>query len=259
MLNIVIPMAGMGSRFVKAGYSDPKPFIPINGKPMIQRVIENLIPYEPHRFIFLARRDHKDYIEKHMRFITNVIYVDKVTEGAACTVLLAKDLIDNDDSLIIANSDQIVEWNDMSKVEYCSAQYANNRVVWKESNNIQDMINCATRRYYSAMIATFDASHPKWSYAKVRDDGLVIEVAEKKAISNKATVGIYYYKHGRAFVKYAEQMIAKDIRVNGEFYVCPVFNEFIESALTIGIYPIRTMMGLGTPEDLERYLNEVAK
>ena len=104
-------------------------------------------------------------------------------------------------------------------------------------------------------IVTFHATHPKWSFAKVNDKGIVIEVAEKKPISTNATVGFYYWKHGSDFVKYAEEMIDKDIRVNNEFYVCPVFNQAIEDGKTIRIKQIDKMWGLGTPEDLDYFVN----
>lgn len=251
MLNIVVPMAGKGSRFAKAGYTKPKPFIDTDGEPMILRVVRNLIPYQPHRFIFIARREHEKYIKEHMSFATNVIYLDEVTEGAACTVLLADNYINTHDQLIIANSDQLVDWNDASSVRRSPC-----RTVWiKETNNIQDMINYAAMNHLDASIATFNSSHPKWSYAKLNEYGEVDRVAEKKVISNYATVGIYYYTSGSLFVKAAQDMINKNIRVNGEFYVCPAFNELV-SKYRIGIYPIHKMYGLGTPEDLEKYLNE---
>lgn len=254
MLNIVIPMAGRGSRFLEAGYSEPKPFIDVAGRAMILHVVENLTPYEPYRFIFLARKEHEEYIRQHMSFATNVIYVDKVTEGAACTVLLAKELINTDCPLIIANSDQLVVWNDMDKVMW-SGHPNHGATWWQESDSIQDMLNEARIRGRDGMIATFHATHPKWSYARVDElQGLVTDVAEKKVISNHATVGIYYYKYGQEFVTAAEQMIKKDIRVNGEFYVCPVFNEMVARGRNVGIYPIHLMYGMGTPEDLTKYL-----
>jgi len=255
MLNIVVPLAGKGSRFVDAGHEDPKPFIDVAGIPMILRVIENLMPYEAHRFIFIARREHELYIKKHMSFATDVIYIDEVTEGAACTVLLAEKFINNNDPLIIANSDQLVEWNQGASVQtYCDDAYGT-QITWKESNNIQDMINTCETQGYEGMIATFNANHPKWSYART-SGGRVVEVAEKKVISNHATVGIYFYRLGKFFVQAAKRMIKKNIRVNGEFYVCPVFNEMIDMRWTVGIYLVSHMVGLGTPEDLRRYLDE---
>lgn len=183
MLNIVIPMAGLGSRFIKAGYATPKPFIDVVGQPMIQRVVNNIVPLEPHDLIFIARTEHKDFIKRYMSFATNVLYVDKVTEGAACTVLLAKELIDNSCPLMIANSDQFVIWNDKAKIR--TAGIHNGLwASWRESDNVQDMINDANIRSLDATIATFHSSHPKWSYAKLNKPSNwtshVVEVAEKK-------------------------------------------------------------------------------
>ena len=234
-LNVLIPMAGEGSRFVKAGYTFPKPLIEINKKPMIQFVIENLALEA--NYIFLVRKEH----EKKYNIISllnvlapgcKVIIVDKLTEGAACTTLLAKKLINNNDPLIIANSDQYMEWNS-SKTLY---KFISKKV--------------------DGGILTFNSLHPKWSYAKTDNDGNVTEVAEKKVISSHATVGVYFWKKGSEYVKYAEQMISKNIRVNNEFYVCPVFNEAIKDKKRIIIENVKEMWGLGTPEDLEIFLKE---
>jgi hypothetical protein len=130
----------------------------------------------------------------------------------------------------MANSDQYVEWN---------------------SN---ECMYAFTADEIDGGIVTFEATHPKWSYALVGDDGFVSEVAEKKVISNEATVGIYYWKRGSDYVKYAEDMIAKDIRVNNEFYVCPVFNQAIEDDKKIKVKRINRMWGIGTPEDLDNFL-----
>jgi len=103
---------------------------------------------------------------------------------------------------------------------------------------------------------TFTATHPKWSFAKLNGEGFVSEVAEKKPISKIATVGIYYWAKGSDYVKYAEEMIRKDVRTNNEFYVCPVFNEAILDNKKVKVYSIneRDMWGLGTPEDLDNFL-----
>jgi dTDP-glucose pyrophosphorylase len=160
----------------------------------------------------------------------DIVEVDGLTEGAACTTLLAKELINNDNPLIIANSDQFVEWN-------------TSEFMYKMQEQNAD-----------AGILTFKSTHPKWSFAKVNEDGDVIEVAEKNPISDVATVGIYYWKRGSDYVKYAEQMIAKNIRHNNEFYVCPVFNQAIEDGLKVKTFDIEKMWGLGTPEDLKTFL-----
>ncbi|HAI39730.1 MAG TPA: glycosyl transferase family 2 [Maribacter sp.] len=233
-MNILIPMAGEGSRFKKAGYTFPKPLIDVDGKPMIQRVIENL-DFDAN-YIFLVRKDHleKYNISELLEFTTNgkceIVVVDELTEGAACTALLAKKFINNEKELLIANSDQIIEY---SKYNF---------------NTL--------RRYsdFDSMVFTFNAVHPKWSFVKVNSRGIATEVAEKKPISNIATCGIYYYRRGSEFVKYAERMIQKNLRVNNEFYICPVYNELIQDEKTLVPYFVDKMHGLGTPEDLKAYL-----
>jgi HAD superfamily hydrolase (TIGR01509 family) len=232
-MNILIPMAGAGSRFEKAGYTFPKPLIDVNGKTMIQTVVESLGVRG--NFIYVVNAEHYEkYNLKHfLNLITpecKIVIVDKLTEGAACTTLLAKEHINNDEELLMANSDQFIRWSPTQffyRMNHFGAE---------------------------AGILTFEATHPKWSYAKVNSNGLVTEVAEKKPISNLATVGIYYWKRGSDYVKYAEQMITKNIRVNDEFYVCPVFNEAIADGKKVRTFDVEEMSGLGTPEDLQTFL-----
>jgi len=228
-MNILIPMAGSGSRFEKAGYTFPKPLIEIHGKPMIQKVVENI--NIDGRFIFLVQKEHYDkYALKYLLPLIapgcEIIQVNGITEGAACTTLLAKKFINNDAPLLTANSDQFIE--------YLTEDWG----VGLQGDGA---------------ILTFKATHPKWSFAKV-EEGYVTEVAEKKPISDNATVGVYYWGNGSDYVKYAEQMIEKNIRVNNEFYVCPVFNEAIKDGKKITTVPIKKMWGLGTPEDLRDFL-----
>ena len=235
-MNVLIPMAGAGSRFEQAGYTFPKPMIDVNGKSMIQVVTDNL--NIDAKYIFIVQKSHyKKYNLKHLLgLITNdnceIVQVDGITEGAACTTLLAKKFIDNDEPLVIANSDQFVEWDSN---EFMYSMVADN---------------------VDGGILTFESTHPKWSFVKLGEDGFVCEVAEKKPISNIATVGIYYWTRGSDYVKYTKQMIEKDIRTNNEFYVCPVFNEAISDGKKIKIFKIEKMWGMGTPEDLKRFLDE---
>ena len=237
-MNVLIPMAGAGSRFQQAGYTFPKPLIDVEGKPMIQVVVENL--NIDANFIFVVQKQHREQynLDTLLNLIapnSKVVEVDGLTEGAACTALLAKEYIDNDNPLFFANSDQFVEWD--------STEF-----MYKMNETDAD-----------GGIVSFRATHPKWSFAKVNDEGLVTEVAEKNPISDIATVGYYYWKKGSDFVKYAEDMINKDIRVNGEFYVCPVFNQAIEDNKEIRTFDIPKMWGLGTPEDLKYYLENYGK
>jgi HAD superfamily hydrolase (TIGR01509 family) len=232
-LNVLIPMAGAGSRFEQAGYTFPKPLIEVKGKPMIQVVVENL--NLDANYIYVVQKSHREKynLDTLLNLITpgcKIVETDGLTEGAACTALLAKDYIDNDNPLFFANSDQFVEWD-------------SNEFMYKMQETDAD-----------GGIVTFTATHPKWSFAKVDENGLVTEVAEKNPISDIATVGYYFWKHGSDFVKYAEQMIEKNIRVNNEFYVCPVFNQAIEDCKEIRTFNTTGMWGLGTPEDLNYYL-----
>ena len=235
-MNILIPMAGAGKRFIDAGYIFPKPLIEINNKPMIQWVIESLNLKA--NYIFIIQKEHqKKYNIKSVLNVLQpnckIIELSHVTEGAACTTLLAKKYINNSDPLIIANSDQYIKWN--------------------SSKAIYDF----NSKKLDGAILTFEAIHPKWSYAKCDEKGFVTEVAEKKVISKNATVGVYYWKHGSDFVRSAEKMIKKNIRVNNEFYVCPVYNEFLLEKKKVKIYNVEEMQGLGTPEDLNNFLRKL--
>ena len=233
-LNILIPMAGAGKRFAEAGYSFPKPLIEIHGQPMIKWVVQSLNISA--NYIFLAQKSHieKYNLQSVLKIIEpdcKIVEIDGLTEGAACTTLLAEKLIDNKKPLLIANSDQFIEWN-ASKSMY--------KFISKKADG---------------GILTFEAIHPKWSYAKVDQNNKVLEVAEKKVISNNATVGIYYWKQGKDYVKYAKQMIKKNLRINNEFYVCPVFNEALKENKNILIDKIDKMWGIGTPEDLKYFID----
>jgi HAD superfamily hydrolase (TIGR01509 family) len=237
-MNVLIPMAGAGSRFAAAGYTFPKPLIDVNGKPMIQMVVENL--NIDANFVFVVQKEHREKynLDTLLNLIApncKVVEVDGLTDGAACTALLAKEYIDSDAPLFFANSDQFVEWD-------------SNEFFYKMNETDAD-----------GGIVTFKATHPKWSFAKIDDNSIVTEVAEKNPISDLATVGFYYWKYGSDFVKYAEQMITNNVRVNGEFYVCPVFNQAIDGGKVIRTFDVPKMWGTGTPEDLKYYLENYGK
>lgn len=239
MINIVIPMAGAGSRFVDAGFSMPKPFVDVCGVVMIERVLNNL-KMDNARYILIVRDEHlvseKSSFERlRKEYNCEILTVDKLTEGAACTILLSCWLINNDEPLLLANSDQIVEMD------------------------LGDFIRDSVERKLDGSILTFPASHSKWSYAKIDSTGHLIELREKEVISEHATVGLYYYQRGRDFVNSAIQMIANNDRVNNEFYTAPAYNYAVEKGLIIGIYGIEEsqMYGLGTPEDLEIYIEHL--
>ena len=232
-MNVLIPMAGRGSRFAKDGYTFPKPLIEVNGKPMIEVVVDNINIEANHIFIVQKEHYEKYNLEETLSRVyenCKIVQIDEMTDGAACTTLLAREFIDNDEPLLIANSDQFVEWD-------------SNEFMYSMVGDNTD-----------GGILTFPSKHPKWSYAKLDEDGYVTRVEEKKPISDKATVGIYYWTKGSDYVKYADKMIEEDKKVNGEFYVCPVYNEAIEDDKKIKIFDIPRMWGLGTPEDLDYFL-----
>lgn len=239
MLNIVIPMAGHGSRFTAAGYALPKPLIPLHGVSMIETVIANLAPRRRHhRFLFLVQRVHCERygLDDRLRDAApgcEILTVDEVTAGAACTVLLARRMIDSAEPLMIANCDQ---WIDADIDDYLDAVDG-----------------------LDGLIMTMHAEGEKWSYVRTGDDGLVEAVAEKQPISDQATVGIYNFARGADYVAAADAMIGRGLTVNGEYYVAPVYQLFVEAGARVGTWSVGAvddgMYGLGTPEDLERFLD----
>jgi NDP-sugar pyrophosphorylase family protein len=244
MINIAVPMAGAGSRFAAAGYINPKPFIDVMGKPMIQWVIENLATNFEHQFIFVCQEKHViefhfDKILKQICPNSHVVSINGLTQGAAETVLFASKMIDSSDPLVIANSDQYIEFR------------------------LGDFYESIATGKTDGSILTMTSSSPKWSYIKYGEDLQVIEVREKEVISDQATVGIYGFSRGEDFVRCARRMIEKDLRVNGEFYVAPVYNELIQEGHKIEFKNIGSdkyqMNGLGTPEDLELFIQKIQK
>lgn len=232
-MNVIIPMAGLGTRFPKEKFSLPKPLIDVHGQPMIQRAVESLgIPGQYH---FVIRRDNfsetiKEVISqftRHPRFIE----IDHVTEGPACSALLFRENIDNDDELVIANCDQIMEWD--PKLFF---------------HNV---------RLYDGAVVTYHSDTDKNSYVKLDKSGRAILFREKEVISNISLNGIHYWRCGRFFVQSADRMISADDRApNGEFYIAPSYNYMIADKLPVGIYhiPNEQHHAVGVPVDLERYL-----
>ena len=235
--NIVLPMAGKGSRFRQQGYTDSKPFIDVNGKPMIVRVIENLNIEFDKNFKFIILCQKADFAEYDFSLFNKlighdnieIIKLDGITEGAACTLLTAKEFIDNKVPLLSFNSDQMIDY---------------------DPNETYSRLSL-----HDGGMPCFKGEGPKWSYAKTDEDGYVTEVAEKKQISNDATAGYYYWSRGSDFVKFAEQMIEADDRLNNEFYVAPVYNYAVKAGKRIVITQVDKVYQMGTPEDLEEYLN----
>ena len=242
MINIVIPMAGLGSRFSEAGFKKPKPFIDVDGKPMIVKVIENL-RYPEARYILIARKEHvlqeKTLVKEiEQNYNATFITIDRLTEGTACTVLFARKYINNNEPLLIANSDQVVDINMETYIDDCF------------NKNLDGSILCFKDLELN----------PKWSFAKTNSIGLVTKVKEKEVISDLATVGIYLFTKGKYFVDGAIDMIIANDRVNNEFYTCPVYNYIILNNKKIDTFSIDfdQMNSLGTPQDLAIFLNKIS-
>lgn len=235
-MNTIIPIAGNGQRFIDVGYVIPKPLIPVLGKPMIYHVLEQ-VENLGGQITVVARQDHyRDYLNQFEAlqkiFNFKTITVPQLTRGPLCTVLSAYDYINADESLLILNSDQVVDGGYKDFVE-SSKELDGNILTFKCDGN------------------------PKWSYVRRNEENLIKCVREKVAISSEATVGVYYFGSGRDFLEAAAEMIVQDDRTNGEFYVAPVYNYLISKGKKIGGFQIQEqeMHGLGTPEDLNRYIS----
>jgi NDP-sugar pyrophosphorylase family protein len=228
-------MGGEGRQFAERGYTFPKPLVEIAGQPLIELVVKNLTPSEPHEFVFICRQEHvqKYALADVLRLLAprcRIVTIAQRTAGALCSVLLGMEHLTHQNELLVANADQ---WIDVSIDAFLSAARAAGR---------------------DGAIMTFPNTHPRWSYARVEGDA-VVAVAEKQPISRNATVGIYYFRQSIEFVQAAERVLLKNASVAGEFYVAPVFNEFVLAGRSVGIFPIDPgqMHGLGTPEEVERF------
>jgi dTDP-glucose pyrophosphorylase len=229
-------MAGAGFRFTSAGYKKYKPFIEVINDSMIRSVVKNLDD-PSYRFIFvinasqISKEDFNLHVED-LDFNFEILEVDKITEGPACSALVAKGLINNLDPLIIVNCDQIIgDFNAVYLEEF------------SRSTEADGFIGC------------FLSSSKKNSYIKTDPNGEVVEVKEKIVISNIATNGLHYWKFGKYFVESAEEMIRGNDRYNGEFYIAPTYNYLINKGKKILPYFFNLHFPIGIPEDLEKYKN----
>lgn len=235
MIRIVVPMGGEGRQFVERGYTFPKPLIEVAGQPLVELVVRNLTPRQPHQFVFICRAEHvqRYALADVLRLVApgcEIVTMNQPTAGALCSVLLGLEHLQHDEELLVANADQ---WIDVP---------------------IDRFIEAARAAAWDGGIMTFPNTHPRWSYARVEGPD-VVAVAEKQPISRHATTGVYYFRRGSDFVQAAERMLLKNASVGGEYYVAPVFNEYILRGARVGHFPIAAteMHGLGTPEELERF------
>ena len=232
-MNILIPMAGLGSRFPSHTYPMPKPLIEVNGEPMISKAIKSL-NLDGNYFFVIAKNQFSSLVKETILAIrpsSKFIEIDYITEGPANSALLFRDQINNDEELIIANCDQIMEWN---------------------STNFLHNV-----RLYDGAVVTYHTDTDKNSYARLDKSGLVVEIREKEVISNVSLNGIHYWKKGSHFVNSADKMMElQDRAPNGEFYIGPTYNHMIRQGLQVGIYhiPNEQHHPVGVPDDLKKYL-----
>lgn len=232
-MKVIIPMAGLGTRFANKGFKNPKPFIDIYGQPMIRRVVDSInLPQVEH--IFIARQEHIEEFNLADIFSDlniKILPIHETTEGAAISVSMTRKFFRYDEEILIVNSDQLFHY---------------------DSRQVADI----TKQSVDGCIWCFYGNGPKWSYVKVDSNNLVTEVAEKKQISNIATGGMYYWKSFYNFLDCTDQMVEANDRVNNEFYVAPVYNYMQPFQKTV----TRMLNGidqLGTPEDLQEYENKI--
>jgi len=232
-MKIIIPMAGNGSRFAEQGYTDPKPFIDVNGKPMIQRVVES-INLPQHEYIFVCKKEHMEKYDMRAIFPDlkfDIVELPYTLKGAALSVYLAERIIKQDEDVLIVNSDQLFTYN-------------------------SDSVESAREAGVDGAIWCFYGTGSKWSYARLDTEGYVVEVAEKKQISQFATGGMYYWKSFHNFMKCVDRMIVKEDMTNGEYYVAPVYNHMsLGQKVTIKL--LGDIDQLGTPEELKAYEDKV--
>lgn len=234
-MNIVMPMAGRGNRFAQIGIATPKPLIDVFGKPMYAWAMDSLPLELARRVIFICLDEHlrqpaleADIRKRYGAVDPEIVRLDEVTQGQACTVLAARRWIDSDEPLLVYNADT-----------YCRTTLA------KRLSALPAEVD--------GLLGVFHAPGDKWSFARADSSGRVLETAEKSRISDWASTGLYYFRRGCDFVRHAEAMIAAEERVNGEFYVAPVYNRMIAAGERIYIDPAEEVWVLGTPEDLRQF------
>lgn len=236
MINVLIPMAGGDKLFREAGYPFAKPMVEIAGRSLVEHAFDGLREIPDARFIFIIRKedDQRFYMRDVLELMVPgcvVIRADGDTAGAACTALLGIDYLLGDDELLIANADQVITADLAAVIDGFRAAGLDGGTI------------------------TFESVHPRWSFVKTDENGLVIEAAEKRPISRHATAGVYYFRRSKDYVAAAQAMIAKGASVNGLYFVCPCFNEMILDQKRIGIWPIARddYISLATPQAVEEY------
>lgn len=233
-MNIIFGLCGQGKRFRDKGYNVPKYLIDVRGQPMLYHAVKTLkIPGKVH---FVVRQEHLDAhkdLEKFLLTLGDSIIVSPgETEGAAQSLLLAKNHIDHNEPLISVNCDQYLDWD--------SGKF----------------LDCLNHNPSVSYMLTFKETDPKCSYIRKNDQGFVTEAREKQVISDDATVGVYHWAKAGDFFRDAETMIEQGHKENNEYYVAPVYNYSIARGLPVKNFEVtkEEFWPIGTPKDLEYFL-----
>lgn len=220
MVKFILPLAGSSELFINAGYVYPKSLIEIKGSPMIQHVTENIGKLSvAHNFIFIIKEDEasKYHLDNTLKLLSpgcEIVKLKRNTQGGLCSVLMAIENIDDNDSIIILNGDQVIDMN------------------------YNDVYQFWIDKHADAGIVTFTSVHPRWSYAYTEKDQ-VIQTAEKNPISRNAIAGYYFFAHAASFFENAFEVIRNQVHVNGNYYISPVLNEYVLRNKNVLHYPIK--------------------
>lgn len=237
-MNIIVLMAGSSADFEARGYVYPKYLLEIDGLPIIQRIVASIEAFKANiSFVIRKEDDDHAFLASTLKILcpNAAIYkVGNLTQGATCSALFAIDSIDNDDELIILNGDQLI------------------------SKDLTAVVDDFRNRQCDGGIVCFHSVHPRWSYVALDDDGYVSETSEKRPISDLATAGFYYFRHGRDFVRSAFENIRKNVNYDGKYYVCSTYNELILEQKHIGVYEIAKdqYISFSTPQMYDNYINK---
>lgn len=240
-LHIIMPMAGEGSRFLKEGWTTPKPLIELNGQPLFKHAISSVFDKEiPMKYSFIVRQEHIDkyQIDKGIKSFlpeANLFSVVKTTRGAVETCLVAESVIAADDAVIIMDCD--LEFRSMQFIEI-----------------IKKILNQSMEEATGGALVSFESNEPRYSYAALGEDGFVTRTAEKEVISNHALCGAYFFSSGKRFIQIAHQLMDEPVFSKPEYYVSLLFNYLLKDGEKVWLAPMEEYYSYGTPEELKRYL-----
>lgn len=228
----IIPMAGRGSRYSSQGYSTPKPLIEVAGKPMVLWALKSLDQAVFSKYVVVALREHEEQFQVSALLKANIqtplefVWLNNVTEGQLCTVLEARHLLLPQEEVLVASSDTLVE---------------------------SDIGNDIQRTHHHGLISVADLPGEQWSFARTDAQGNVVEVAEKKKISNHASTGLYYFKKAADLIRFGLEIIDRKETTRGEYYLIPVYQKLINAGLSVGISQARAMWDMGTPQAKQQF------